>query len=407
MTPARNSLMHEEMVPSYYHQFRCIGGDCEDNCCAGWNVNIDPATYERYKQLLDPKMLHNAFESTLNENGYRIRMQGDDQRCPLQDPDGYCSIQRNLGESLLSRICATYPRRLNRVAGVYERSLRPSCPEAARLILQPADGIRWSAEQRPIETRLSVSHNVDNPLLGNAVWTICDAAISLLQDRNYDIETRLLALAGLTQQLGPILTVANPETAVAACCKCHDRYRNGAFRRRLQQTEPDSGLQLHTFAAQVQPAVASMINNTRFTEVFRQFTDTVQLGRRVEGRAVEQYRNAILHRYRIRKRRIDQMLENYLVNYCKVHVFPFVGDDSPFAVYQRMILNFGIIRTLLIGLGQEKMGAYEEDVVRVVSSFSKAIEHNHELVEALLKGIQAQENADKLTHVSVLLRLVE
>ena len=30
--------------PSYYRQFRCIGSDCTDNCCIGWEIDIDPET---------------------------------------------------------------------------------------------------------------------------------------------------------------------------------------------------------------------------------------------------------------------------------------------------------------------------------------------------------------------------
>lgn len=28
-------------VPTYFNEFACIGGACEDNCCIGWDVVID------------------------------------------------------------------------------------------------------------------------------------------------------------------------------------------------------------------------------------------------------------------------------------------------------------------------------------------------------------------------------
>ena len=28
-------------VPTYFNEFACIGGACEDNCCIGWEVDID------------------------------------------------------------------------------------------------------------------------------------------------------------------------------------------------------------------------------------------------------------------------------------------------------------------------------------------------------------------------------
>ena len=28
--------------PHYYKKFQCIASDCEDTCCAGWAITIDP-----------------------------------------------------------------------------------------------------------------------------------------------------------------------------------------------------------------------------------------------------------------------------------------------------------------------------------------------------------------------------
>ena len=28
-------------IPDYYHEFSCIAGECEDTCCAGWQLVAD------------------------------------------------------------------------------------------------------------------------------------------------------------------------------------------------------------------------------------------------------------------------------------------------------------------------------------------------------------------------------
>ena len=28
------------IIPHYYKKFACIGGDCPDTCCAGWQIMI-------------------------------------------------------------------------------------------------------------------------------------------------------------------------------------------------------------------------------------------------------------------------------------------------------------------------------------------------------------------------------
>mgnify|MGYP000638762220 CR=1 FL=1 len=31
-------------IPHYFKSFHCIGGKCPDTCCAGWQIQIDPAS---------------------------------------------------------------------------------------------------------------------------------------------------------------------------------------------------------------------------------------------------------------------------------------------------------------------------------------------------------------------------
>ena len=39
------------VTPDYYKDFRCIAGDCTDTCCAGWDVDVDEASYKYYKKV--------------------------------------------------------------------------------------------------------------------------------------------------------------------------------------------------------------------------------------------------------------------------------------------------------------------------------------------------------------------
>ena len=38
-------------VPTYFNEFACIGGACEDNCCIGWEVDIDDESLEVYNSV--------------------------------------------------------------------------------------------------------------------------------------------------------------------------------------------------------------------------------------------------------------------------------------------------------------------------------------------------------------------
>ena len=43
------------LKPFYYDDFKCIAGDCIDNCChAEWEISIDKKTYkknDKYNQI--------------------------------------------------------------------------------------------------------------------------------------------------------------------------------------------------------------------------------------------------------------------------------------------------------------------------------------------------------------------
>ena len=38
-------------VPNYFNEFKCIASECEDTCCAGWEIVIDDETHKRYENV--------------------------------------------------------------------------------------------------------------------------------------------------------------------------------------------------------------------------------------------------------------------------------------------------------------------------------------------------------------------
>ncbi|MBA8981228.1 hypothetical protein [Clostridium saccharobutylicum] len=35
-------------LPKYMEEFKCVSSSCTDTCCAGWDINIDEDTYNKY-----------------------------------------------------------------------------------------------------------------------------------------------------------------------------------------------------------------------------------------------------------------------------------------------------------------------------------------------------------------------
>ena len=74
------------------------------------------------------------------------RIASPDPDCPFL-AEGWCSIQKNLGEQYLSIMCSQYPRVMNMVDDVLQRSLDLSCPEAARVMLLDPNPMEFDEEE--------------------------------------------------------------------------------------------------------------------------------------------------------------------------------------------------------------------------------------------------------------------
>jgi len=129
-------------VPDFYPEFRCIGEACTDNCCIGWEIDIDPDTAARYRSLPGPF-------------GDRLRLNIDftqpphfilagQERCPFLNDRNLCDIYCALGEQSLSEICREHPRFHEWFGTFRESGVGLACPEAVRLLLQDSKPLQFT-----------------------------------------------------------------------------------------------------------------------------------------------------------------------------------------------------------------------------------------------------------------------
>ena len=127
-------------IPDFYDSFHCTGSECPDNCCIGWELDIDEDTYEYYKNVpgefgdrlrANMESARDAGDSTdvLGDGSdarrsFKLEVSG---RCPFLNKKDLCDIVLNLGEEALCRLCTDYPRYTFEWGGVTEKSLTLSC----------------------------------------------------------------------------------------------------------------------------------------------------------------------------------------------------------------------------------------------------------------------------------------
>lgn len=172
-------------VPSYYNSFKCIADKCTDNCCIGWEIDIDCDTAEYYKSVGGDfgKRLR---ENISDENSFILK----GERCPFLNGNNLCDIIINCGEEHLCQICRDHPRYFEWYGNIKEGGIGLSCEEGARLIL--TDNSTEIAE--------SVVDEEEEP--------IDEALFSVLLDARAEIFAELDSEASLKEKLSYLLGFA-------------------------------------------------------------------------------------------------------------------------------------------------------------------------------------------------------
>ncbi|HLK19649.1 MAG TPA: flagellin lysine-N-methylase [Bryobacteraceae bacterium] len=409
------------LQPQAYSAFRCIGADCEDTCCIGWGVNVDRPTYEAYQRLNDPE-LHRLVTinqaNTGNDDNYaRITISGDG--CPFL-AEGLCSIQKKLGESYLSKMCATYPRVMSMVDDVLYRSLHMSCPEAARVMLLNPSPISFEEAffeqngQRLANLGLLNTQSdkyTDKPYA--YFREIRALIIWILQNRAYPLWQRMVILGSLCDQLDQSSTGEIPQVL--------DGYRDamtrGLFNESLAQLQPRPASQLEVIVEMIVARISSDFTSQRFRECYQEFMRGLGWTPESSFDAIgERFARAYSDYYAPFMRQHEHMLEHYLVNYAHSRLFPFGPQETSQNLsaekvvntiakqYMLMAVNYSLVKAVLIGQAgfhQAEFGTAH--VIKGVQSCAKTFEHSVAFPAIALK-ILADHGLQTCVSLAILLQ---
>ena len=171
------------VFPTYYKDFRCIGGACKHNCCIGWEIDIDADTAAYYRTVKGE--MGERLAKGIATDGVPHFVLDADERCPFLNADNLCDIILHLGEEHLCEICDKHPRFQNELPDRVEIGIGMACEEAARLILSQTDPFRLE----------------NAPPTEDEILLLRDKAIGALQNREKPMGARMhemLSLCGAT-----------------------------------------------------------------------------------------------------------------------------------------------------------------------------------------------------------------
>lgn len=179
-------------------KFACLGADCPDTCCRGWDMPADRAQLARYEADA-PELL-----AILDREANILRREPTGQHC-AQLCEGSCSVHTKYGTDFLGDACYFYPRLLHNIGGNMVMSGAISCPEMLRLVMQDAAPFVRGAAR---EGRLPAHRRDIVPKGWHAadVEAVIDAALELAADEHLSPEVvmqQLLCLAETVQASTP------------------------------------------------------------------------------------------------------------------------------------------------------------------------------------------------------------
>ena len=190
------------IAPSYYPMFRCIAGACRHTCCANWEVDIDPETYDKYMNMsgafaerIRSSIVVEDDGSSTGEAHFVLRPDG---RCPMLRDDGLCDLILACGEGALCRVCDEHPRFFNYRSDVIECGIGLSCEAAIPLILGWDKGFEMVDVSLPGGSDLDPDDAIEEEPdeLETEVYEARDNAIRAASDSSAALSERVRMLGG-------------------------------------------------------------------------------------------------------------------------------------------------------------------------------------------------------------------
>ena len=393
------------LKPFYYDDFKCIAGDCIDNCChAEWEISIDKKTYKKYRKL------KGQWGNKINNNIGRIRSNISDLRygkiklkdkgCSLLDEKGLCTIHANLGVGYLCNTCKVYPREITKFGEIYERNLFMSCPEVARYFVRHKENFYFNMDEEELSD-LDKDYIVDKSYdekLYNLLWDSRSLAMEIIQFKEIEIWKRIIFLKILTDKVQKLIDEENYEN--------YEKVLN-TFRNEITNIDVINSLDKIKFVEDVKfDFIQSIINKSsqlkrvKYSQLINDYyemfnaTDDKKENLKLLFEKEREF-NIFLKDY-------ENILENLLIYLIYGYFMLALYSKDLNKQVNKVVITYSMIKMLLLGRWyKNNKKLEEEDFVEVIYVFSRVIEHNRSFLNKIYEAIK-EVGYDKIAYTTIL-----
>jgi len=380
--------MINKYQPKYYNNFRCIGGQCKNNCCNNWIINIDKETYDKYMSLDEETIKEFSQKLSPVDNGAKgaVTLHDPEGNCLFLNESGLCTIQIRFGHDYLSCTCKSYPRLTCIVGGAPECFLELSCEAAAKLILFDKGYMGFDEFEFDLDSlesdNIICTATLDvkkytKALDGiNIFWKLRVTSMAILQCRKYRIRFRMLLLCLFLQEAAKLLSTEQDSEVIDVAELYLDKIESNHFNE-LYAAMPNG--------AKRETDVMMDILKDMYTNrgvLFKQSVDRALKGFDMQP-GIWNFPPTLSENY---DRYYDMyfadkeyIFENYLVHRVLSEGFPFnyKGTSSDIMNnYVDLLAKYNIVEYLFTGLCRSCMKFDKKRIIDCISIFTRSYEHS-------------------------------
>lgn len=389
-----------------FQDFVCDGTYCNSRCCSGWDIEIDVAAVQRYRNM-DKKTkgkIKKNIKYVPELKKYFIVLK-EDYTCPFLRKDMLCEIQKENGEEYLSDICSVYPRKYIRFNEYIYAGLIVSCPVVVRNLINYREQLFLNENFNKITREQMIrSSNAEGDIIEHVLDIQC-AGMNILQNDTYSIRDRLLLLCMFGSKIHEEIISHNEFDVI-------DEIINVFMSPITQQQIVSSGKMIKSENKQfirdyfflldklmLQMASFNRKQELEFGEKMIDFyglNDTQDVNALVNlyEHSIEQYNKYILGKYPL-------LQENYLVHQWFGLVQPVMAQGNVMQNISVFLIYYRFMEMMLITLaGQRQDKITEKDVVDCICISAKILEHER-FVFKIFADYIVERNYDVIELLSI------
>ena len=356
-------------VPHYYNKFHCTADQCEDTCCAGWQIMIDERSLKKYRKVKGA-FGNRLFNSIDWKEGSFLQYDG---RCAFLDENNLCDICSELGPDMFCKTCRNYPRHIEEFPNVREISLSLSCMEAGKLILGCTSPVRFLTKETERE---EAEDETFDYFLYDKLLSVRESAIRILQNREEKIELRIAMALGLAHDAECKIRKGNLFEVDEVCARYEKEGSPQRFLKKLKSCQEENGKRFQIMQELWSIFGELEILRKQWPDYIKDLEDILYHSEEEYLEMQTEFRENVLQKHSYS----EQLMVYFVFTY-------FCGGVYDGRGYSKMLM--AVVSTLLIE--ELAMAVYWKkekqftfmDMVEVAHHYSREVEHSDENLETL------------------------